>query len=238
MESDALTLNPHVTELLETRSAPGKSGRIFKDLHGLSTLNNLKTLDALLAARRPARTLEVGLYFGASALVFTEHHRRNNSAPGAHMAIDPSQLNPDYIDGGGVLSVERAGLAKWFEHRNEPSQLTLPALVAEGRTFDMIYIDGSHVFEDVFIDAYYCARLLSQGGLMLFDDSPRPSVAKVIKFIRTTLCDSLKEFDLFPFNDRPWWKYEAAHALGKVQLVGFWRDGEVARPQSADHRDF
>ena len=35
----------------------------------------------------------------------------------------------------------------------------------------MIYVDGSHNFEHVFIDAYYSVQLLDMGGVVLFDDS-------------------------------------------------------------------
>jgi hypothetical protein len=36
-------------------------------------------------------------------------------------------------------------------------------LEAEAR-FGLAYIDGSHLFEDVFVDAYYVTRSVEQGG--------------------------------------------------------------------------
>ena len=48
------------------------------------------------------------------------------------------------------------------------------AWLDKGERFDMIYIDGSHEFDEVFVDAYYSYRLLSPGGIMLLDDSPHP----------------------------------------------------------------
>lgn len=36
--------------------------------------------------------------------------------------------------------------------------------------FDVIYIDGSHHFDDVLIDAIKCFEMLKVGGIMIFDD--------------------------------------------------------------------
>ena len=36
--------------------------------------------------------------------------------------------------------------------------------------FELIYIDGSHRYEDVLSDAKNGFRMLKQGGLMVFDD--------------------------------------------------------------------
>jgi predicted O-methyltransferase YrrM len=46
----------------------------------------------------------------------------------------------------------------------------LPRLLAEGRQFDLVYVDGSHNGLDVVIDASFGWRLLAPGGVMIFDD--------------------------------------------------------------------
>jgi predicted O-methyltransferase YrrM len=46
----------------------------------------------------------------------------------------------------------------------------LPRLIEAGEQFDIIYIDGSHATLDVVLDASLCWRLLTPGGLMIFDD--------------------------------------------------------------------
>jgi predicted O-methyltransferase YrrM len=38
------------------------------------------------------------------------------------------------------------------------------------RTFDEIYVDGSHVADDVLTDGIIAWRLLKQGGVLIFDD--------------------------------------------------------------------
>jgi methyltransferase family protein len=78
--------------------------------------------------------------------------------------------------------------------------MILPRLVEENEQFDLVYIDGSHLFEDVFIDTYYTGRLLSQGGVVAFDDCGDPHVRKVLAFLRSNLGDSFEELDLPPFR--------------------------------------
>jgi SAM-dependent methyltransferase len=46
----------------------------------------------------------------------------------------------------------------------------LPQLVADGRRFDLVYVDGSHHALDVLVDASLSWRLLTPGGVMIFDD--------------------------------------------------------------------
>ena len=75
----------------------------------------------------------------------------------------------------------------YLDFREECSALELPKLMKQGARFDLVYIDGSHLFEDVFIDAYFVARLLTQGGVVVFDDSTNPHIAKVLRFLRRVL---------------------------------------------------
>jgi hypothetical protein len=44
------------------------------------------------------------------------------------------------------------------------STKALPLLLSEGKRFDFVYIDGSHVASDVLQDAVDCFRLLREGG--------------------------------------------------------------------------
>jgi predicted O-methyltransferase YrrM len=46
----------------------------------------------------------------------------------------------------------------------------LPELVAQGRRFDLVYVDGSHHALDVLVDASLAWRLLAPGGVIIFDD--------------------------------------------------------------------
>lgn len=120
------------------------------------------------------------------------------------------------IDEAGVYAVERAGLADFLDYRPEFSEFALPRLLETNQRFDFVYIDGSHLFENGFIDAYYAARLLNDGGWLAMDDSSDPHVAKVNDFIRTNLSGALKEVSLGM-------RAKLASLVGKRQLIVFER---------------
>ena len=230
---------PELVELCSTRRVVGRSGRVCEVQGALSTVNNLITLRNLYLHLRPQRSLEVGLCYGASALLFTGSYRESgNPATGQHIALDPFQFT--VWDDAGLLQIERAGLASFFDFRSEYSGLELPRLLAAGSRFDMIYVDGSHLFEDVFMDAYYACRLLTPGGVVAFDDCSDPHVAKVIRFLQKNCTEGLGEIDLEPYRvgiGRSH-RYRLARWLGQIQMRAFRCIGKVERVWNAPFQNF
>ena len=55
-------------------------------------------------------------------------------------------------------------------HIRGASSEVLPKLIASGKMYDMVFIDGSHVSSDVAIDGILSYLLLKPGGVMVFDD--------------------------------------------------------------------
>jgi predicted O-methyltransferase YrrM len=218
----AVSFHPQLVELL-------KAGRA-----GASTINNLRTLARLMAETKPGRTLEIGLGPGASALLFASYHQEAGHPPQSHVAIDPHQLSPTAFNSAGLRELEEAGLASFVSHHNGLSSLELPKLINEGATFDLIYIDGSHLFEDVFVDAYFSLHSLNDGGVMLFDDSTANHVLKVVRFVRNNMRSCLVEVDLSAYRDDSPYRYRIARALGRLQLTAFRRVG----PKERDWREW
>ena len=145
------------------------------------------------------------------------------------MAMDPFQAR-DWKNGALAL-LEKAQLAGFAEISSRPSAVELPALQQSGRQFDLVYVDGSHLFEDVFVDFYFSRFLLREGGVIAFDDCASPHVAKVLKFVTTSLTGQFKELNLAPFRldqGRPF-KYKLARVLRKTQLRAFQRIGSGER---------
>ena len=174
--------------------------------------------------------MEVGLSFGGSALVFASSHRELGHAPrGQHVALDPYQ--EEVWDSCGLLALGRAGLFEYVDFRPAYSSRELPKLLEGGERFGLVYIDGSHLFEDVFVDAYYVARLLADGGVAAFDDISNPHVAKVIRFLRSNLSGALRELDMSVYRRRKQDRfiYRIARRLGKTQLTAFRRVADVKR---------
>ena len=195
-------------------------------------------IHALMHETRALRTLEVGLSFGGSALAFCASHKELGRLPEAqHIALDPFQAT--VWDSCGIMALERAGLMGYMDFRQAYSALELPRLIERGVHFGLIYIDGSHLFEDVFVDAYFATRLLAEGGVIAFDDSSNPHIAKVLRFLRTNLHGALEELDLSGYREkRGRVTYRVARYFKKVQMTAFRRVGNVERAWDASFYSF
>jgi hypothetical protein len=62
-------------------------------------------------------------------------------------------------------------------------------LAAEGRTFNLIFIDGSHHYDSVMVDFTLAAELCPIGAQIVFDDLWWPSIRAVANWIRTNRSD-------------------------------------------------
>ena len=232
-----LSFCPVLNEMVSTGRTADRDGAAVAP-QGLSTVNNLVVLHNLHRELKSAATLEIGLAYGASALVFAQDHKDFGALPaGQHVAIDPFQ---DHLNHAGLAAIERAGLSGYVRHVIAFSDRALPALLDEGRRFGMIYIDGSHLFEDVFIDCHYAAQLLDEGGVMVLDDSTDTHVAKALRFVRRNMSHLLTELDVAPYRadaGQPL-RYKAARALGRAQLTAFRKTGSERRPYDAKLASF
>lgn len=229
---------PILQDLLVKGEFVGASGQLRDDV-AFSTNNNLITLRNLHLAFKPQRTLEIGLCYGGSCLVMTATHRELGQAPSRqHTAIDPFQTQK--YDDVGLLITRAAGLEGYLDFHPRFSCEVLPELIKAGAQYDLVYIDGSHLFEDVFIDLYYVIRLLSPGGIVALDDSTYPHVAKVIKFVKTNLRDILVPLDLsaYRMDQGKSVSYRLAKWLGKAQLTGFRKTGKCERELDAPFVNF
>jgi predicted O-methyltransferase YrrM len=151
-------------------------------LHSQITRENAEGLERAVRMLRPERVLEIGMAFGISSLAILSA-LEELGGPGALVSIDPFERER-YADGGLAL-VARAGLAKRHQLLREPDYLVLPALLAAGRRYDLVYVDGHHSFDYVLLDFFYADLLLPVGGVVGFDDCGWPSVARVLRFIRS-----------------------------------------------------
>jgi cephalosporin hydroxylase len=238
-ETGRFSFCPALAEVMGTRRLKGRSGKVFEKLGALSSVNNLAVLRNLCLELKPRHTLEIGLCFGGSCLVFTASHRDLGRAPERqHVAVDPHQTT--VWDDSGLLLVEKAGLSPFLDFRPQFSSLELPNLIQQGRKSDLVYIDGSHLFEDVFVDFYFVGQLLAEGGLMAFDDSSDPHVSKVLRFIRGNFSGSHRELDLAPFRADQGrnLKYQIARLLRKNQLTAFRKVGPSVREWNSPFAEF
>jgi hypothetical protein len=236
---DPLAFCPVLAELVRVRSVTGRSGRVFEELVALSTENNLITLRRLMLELSPARTLEIGLSFGGSCLVFAATHRDLGHPPlRQHVALDPFQAR--VWDDCGLVLIAKASLDGFGDFRSSFSSSELPRLLADGARVGLIYVDGSHVFEDVFVDGFFGTRLLEDDGVIAFDDSSNPHVHKVLEFLRTNCRESLEEIDLSRYREDlgRTLRYRVAKMMDRLQMAAFRRIGKVDREWNVSFRPF
>ncbi len=145
-------------------------------------------LTRLLGVRR---YLEIGTYTGYSALAIA-------------LAMDPDgRVVTCEIDEAIATTAERhwrhAGVADKIELRLGPALKTLDVMLAQGRRFDMAFIDADK--ENLL--AYYerCHALVRVGGLILIDNTLwGGSVADVFDHDPST--DAIRAFNIFVHEDQ------------------------------------
>jgi len=151
------------------------------------------SLRAWVVSESVVHTLETGLGYGVSALSICEGLLTNEGdADVTHVAADPYQLTPlpshdTTFAGAGLKLLEEAGVRDLVEFLEEGSEVVLPRMLAEGRRFDLAFIDGNHRFEGVIIDLIYSGRLLKEGGIVFVDDTQLPAVRSAVSFCESNL---------------------------------------------------
>ena len=138
-----------------------------------------------------ARTIEIGLGYGISALFIGEGLLQRGGEDARHVALDPLQTTS--FAGCGLQFLEEAGLAGMVEFHEERSEIVLPRFLAEERSFDLAFVDGNHRFDGVFLDLIYLGRLVRAGGTVFLDDYQLPAIARAVSFCTTNLGWSLEE---------------------------------------------
>jgi hypothetical protein len=220
---------PVLKELLLTRKAVGRTGQTFDNLVALSTNNNLSSLRELMLQFKPENTLEIGLAFAGSCLAIAASHQDLEHQPAKqHVTIDPCQST--VWDDVGRIAIEKSNLIDYVDIREDFSYSALPKLLSEGKIFDLIYIDGSHLFENVFIDFFYSNQLLSENGILLFDDSSHADVRKVLNFIDSNFSSSYQKLNLaYIYSGVGLFKYRLASFLRRNQLTAYQKVGKTNR---------
>ena len=135
----------------------------------------------LLIAERARIVIEIGLAYGASALAIAEALVANRSGQERHLIIDAYQ---NRFHGSGWTAIVEAGLTGLCLLFEERSQIVLPRLLSNGFVADAAFVDGSHIFHNVFVDLFYLRELVRPGGLVILDDCNYPSVATAVRYFQ------------------------------------------------------
>lgn len=195
-------MNPVLDRMYRTHQVEDTDGRRVDCSTSIVNGETGRCLYEWIRQERPARTLEIGLGYGASALFICQAHQDNENG-GYHTAIDPNESTR--WQSIGRLNVQRAGLDNRFRCVEATSFEALPRLLREGKRFDFAFIDGSHKFDYALVDFFYIDKLLPVGGCVAVDDLWMPGVRKVVSFVLNNRAYQLVD----PASTRrtPLWKW-------------------------------
>ena len=144
-----------------------------------------EALTSWVAREGATQTIEIGLGYGVSALFICEGLVRCGDLRARHVVLDPFQAQR--FSNCGLQILREAGCASLVEYHDEPSQVALPAFLAQSRQFHFAFIDGSHRFDSVFVDLFYLGRLVRRGGIIVLDDYDLPAIRRAVSFFATNL---------------------------------------------------
>jgi predicted O-methyltransferase YrrM len=111
--------------------------------------------------------IEIGLAYGSSALAIGEALVSLGPEESSHLIIDAYQHQFEDVGWDAIVSAGLDTICRLVDGR---SQIALPRLVTEGFVTDAAFVDGSHVFHNVFVDLYFLRDLVRPGGLIILDD--------------------------------------------------------------------
>lgn len=137
-----------------------------------------KFIQQLISETNARRTLEIGFAWGFSASVILEQQKATEGS--WHHAIDPFQTKS--FGRFGEKVVKDFGFEK-FSWSESYSVHELSRLAQKQEKFDLIFIDGGHLFDEILTDFYLSDMVLKDQGLMLFDDTWLKSTKLACEFI-------------------------------------------------------
>lgn len=134
--------------------------------------------------------LEIGMANGMSALYICSglDTLSNKKGPLHLTSIDPFQKTQ--WENTGLQTLKDAGFSKYHTLIEEVDYLALPKLVKEMdqnkiSKFDLILIDGNHLFDYTVLDFFFTVKLLNIGGIIVLDDIKHKNTGKAYKYIKT-----------------------------------------------------
>lgn len=165
-------------------------------------------LHKLVRDSKVSRSLEIGFAYGYSTVWILDALRKRDDA--VHHAIDPFEAT--LWHGIGLVQASRVKTAAKFRWLPGYSVHALSRLIRSRESFDFIYIDGNHRFDDVLVDFYLSDQVTRVGGYIVFDDAWMDSIAAVCRFVARNrayemLPQELESFRVFRklrHDDRDW----------------------------------
>jgi predicted O-methyltransferase YrrM len=135
-----------IARLVDEGAVAGRSDGKLHDLFPVAIpAREGEALREWVRRENAASTIEVGLGYGISALFICDGLLSNGHAGARHVAMDPNQHQA--FSDIALQVIQEAGLGDIVEFHAERSEIALPRFLAEGRRFDLAFVDGDHRFD-------------------------------------------------------------------------------------------
>ncbi len=149
-------------------------------LHSATSFEQCEFIQQQMQSVGAAKTLEVGLAYGISALAICQELQ--GTVGGRHIAIDPWQKTECWHS-VGLENLRRAGFETLVDFFDESAEQCLPKLAAAGVCLDFAYIDAGKRLDDTLIYSSYVMRMLRVGGRVVFDDAQFPGIRAALRYL-------------------------------------------------------
>jgi predicted O-methyltransferase YrrM len=174
-------MNPLIEEIYRTKQCEDVDGNSI-DPFALAApvpYSDGMILYQIIRDTKATKTLEIGFAYGLSTLFMCQGLVDNGG--GHHVAIDP--VESTVWKSVGLVNIRKAGFDNMVTFHEACSHDVLPKLLGEGEKFDLVFIDGFHVFDAVLLDFYYSDRLIECGSYIMIHDVWMPAIRKALGFI-------------------------------------------------------
>jgi hypothetical protein len=119
--------------------------------------------------------VEIGAYKGRSAIALGMGVKERN---GRVVSIDPHTLEPNQLE-AFISNVERAGVEEIVTASVQLSHEARPLI--EDATVNVLFVDGSHDYEDVLVDINDWTSALADGAVVAFNDPYWAGVSRALR---------------------------------------------------------
>ena len=142
------------------------------DYFGTSEIKS--TIEEIFKKDENWQILEIGSFEGSSAVYFSDNMLDH---PGATLTcVDPfnpsDPTTPFTMSGTDTMIrfVDNISQSKNFQKITARKMYSSEFYKRNSKIFNFIYVDGSHLIEDIQMDFRECLKILAPGGIIAFDD--------------------------------------------------------------------
>jgi predicted O-methyltransferase YrrM len=176
-------VNNTIKEIYKTGKTETEDGSKIKITSAIGPYEGYN-LYYLVIENKFTNVLEVGMANGLSSLYICEalkKVKKETGKSGKLISIDPFQSIQ--WKNAGITSIKKAKLKTYHKLIEEMDYIAMPQLIEEDKKFDMVLIDGMHLFDYTILDLFYADILTKVGGVICLDDIKHKGTGKAYDYV-------------------------------------------------------